>query len=282
MRFGIVTPALNARTWFRACAASVRAAAQAAPSLAVTHYVRESDRSAPSVQEWAEAAGCVYRQGPDAGLYDAIGAGLRQAAADGAEILGWLNADEQYLPGALAAAERAFESNPRIGLVFGDYLILGADGSLLSARREIPARLLYLRNSVNYLFSCTVFFRRSVWESSAQFDPSYRLVADKQFYLGLLSSGVRAQLLPEYMAAFTSTGRNASLDPAAPAEWERLRAECGAAPSAGVRSAIRALRILEKTVHGYYFPDRIRTTLFAPDGTPKSVHALVGSRWRWS
>ena len=112
MQFGIVTPVLNGRAFFRACAASVRAAATEAPSLRVSHYVRESSRSKKPCTDLAETFGCSYVRTEDNGLYDAIEAGLDQAATDGCDILAWLNADEQYLPGALAAAERVFESNP--------------------------------------------------------------------------------------------------------------------------------------------------------------------------
>lgn len=281
MQFGIVTPVLNGRTFFRACAASIRAAASEAPSLKVAHYVRESSRSTSSCRDFAGEYDCAYIQSEDNGLYDAIEAGLNQAANDGCEILGWLNADEQYLPGALAAAERVFESNPKIGLVFGDYLLLDPNGRILSARREIPARLLYLRNSTNYLLSCTVFFRRSVWTQFGGFNHSYRLVADKEFYLRLLKNGVHPALLTQYVGAYTATGQNASLDPGAVAEWTRLRHESGAFASQPLRLAVRSLRLFEKAIHGCFFPAFVKTALFTPDGTRHTVRALAGSTWRW-
>ncbi len=247
----------------------------------VSHYVRESSRSKKPCTDLAETYGCSYVRTEDNGLYDAIEAGLDQAATDGCDILAWLNADEQYLPGALAAAERVFESNPKIGLVFGDYLLLDPQGKILSARREIPARLLYLRNSTNYLLSCTVFFRRSVWNDFGGFNRSYRLVADKEFYLRLLQNGVHAALITQYVGAYTATGQNASLSPDAVAEWTRLRREAGAFASKPLRIAVRSLRLLEKAVHGCFFPTFVKTALFAPDGSRHTVRTLAGSTWRW-
>ena len=281
MKFGIVTPVLDARARFRACAASVRAAAATARGVEVVHFVRESSASRAPVEDFAAAYGCDYVRAPDRGLYDAVAAGLDAACAAGCDVLAWLNADEQYLPDALGHAQRTLESNRRLGLVFGDYLLLGPDGALRAARREIPARLLYLRNGVNYLLSCTVFFRREVWQRSPRFDLSYPRLADKKWYLSVLSSGVRAGLVTRYLAAFSMTGRNASLDPAAPAEQARLRAEAGAFPSPLARRAVRALRVLDKAIHGCYFPDPVDAPLFAPDGSPLRVRGRAGPFWRW-
>ena len=223
MKLGVVTPVLDGRARFRACASSVRAAAAALRGGEIVHFGRESAASKEPVEDLAAEFGCVYERAPDRGLYDAIAAGLDAACAAGCDALAWLNADEQWLPDAPGHAQRFFETNAGIGLVFGDYLLLGPDGSLRAARRELPARLIYLRNGVNYLLSCTVFFRRSVWEGSARFDLSYTRLADKKWYLGVLSSGVRAALCPRYLGAYAMTGSNASLRPGAAEEQARLR-----------------------------------------------------------
>lgn len=280
-RFGIVTPALDARRTFAACAASVARCRTVARDAETIHFVRESDRSAETVEDIALAHGCDYLRGPDSGLYDAIARGLDDACAAGCDAVGWLNADEQYLPCALAAAQRVFESNGSIGLVFGDYLLLDSAGAVRAARREIPARRFYLRNGVNYLLSCTVFFRREVWENSKRFDLSYRFLADKKFYLSLLDSGVKCSLIPEYLAAFSMTGNNASLLPDAVAEQARLRDEIGAFRSPAARGAVRALRALDKALHGCYFPDGLDCELFAPDGSPVRASGRFSPFWRW-
>lgn len=282
MKFGIVTPVLGGRERFRACAASVRRAAAFEPGIEALHLVRESDASPDTVADFAAAAaGCDFRRAPDAGMYDAVRRGLDEAAAAGCDVLAWLNADEQYLPAALGAARRAFESNARIGLVFGDYLLLGPDGVPRAARREIPARRFYLRHGVNYLLSCTVFFRREAWEASAKLDLSYRFLADKKLYLGMLDAGVRAALLPELVGAYAMTGRNASLDADALAEQARLRAEAGAFASPLARAAVRGLRVLDKAVHGCYARRRVEADLLAPDGAPAPFRGRLPPFWRW-
>ena len=174
LKFGIVTPVLNARATFKACAASVQAHCAEIPG---AHFVRESASSAVPCEDIAAAFGCDYRRAADAGMYDALGRGLDDAVAAGCDILGWLNADEQHLPGAFRAVRAAFDADPALDIVFGDYLILGADAAVLAARREIPARRLYLRQGVNYLLSCTVFFRSALWIRLGGFDsPTQRFV----------------------------------------------------------------------------------------------------------
>ena len=49
----------------------------------------------------------------DSGQSEAINKGLRRARG---EFIGWLNSDDIYLPGAVAAAVQIFQSHPRAGL----------------------------------------------------------------------------------------------------------------------------------------------------------------------
>lgn len=284
MKFGVATAVRDGCGTFRACALSVRAAAAAArlaPEDAV-HFVQESSASARSVHDVAAAAGCDFASAPDRGIYDGIGRALDRAAAAGCDVLSWLNADEQYLPAAFGAAQRIFESNAAISIVFGDYLILGRGGRPRAARREIPARSLYLRNGVNYLMSCTVFFRRAVWEAARPFSDRYRLLADKEFYMRALGSGFRASLATEYLGAYSLTGGNASLDAGTAAEESaRLRAELHAFASPLARAAIRAARVAEKAFHGCYFPEKVNAELFSPDGAQTRFSGRLSPFWTW-
>ena len=280
MKFGIVTPLLNARATFKACAASVKA--QTAEGAASIHFVRESDASTEKSEDIARPYGCDYACSHDSGLYDAIGRGLDDACASGADVLGWLNADEQYLPDALEAVRRTFESQPDVDLVFGDYLLLDNGGNVVSARREIPARLFYLRHGVNYLLSCTVFFRSRVWRESGGFDPSFKLLADKKFYLNAISSGAKVCHIPQYLGAYGVTGNNASLKSNAAAEQARLRAEFKAYRTGFARGLVRGCRCAEKFIRGCYGRREISTVLFTANGMPRNFRGKVGSDWRWS
>ena len=45
--------------------------------------------------------------------------------------------------------------------------------------------------------------------------------------------------------------------------------------------APEALRVLDKAIHGCYFPDPVDAPLFAPDGSPLRVRGRAGPFWRW-
>src|SRR6185295_19675906 len=78
----------------------------------------------------------------DDGMYDAINRGLRRANG---EICGYLNCDEQYLPGALREVDEYFQSHPQIDVLFGDAILINSDGVPLSYRRATLPTLMHLR-----------------------------------------------------------------------------------------------------------------------------------------
>ena len=281
MKFGIVTPLLDARSFFRPCAVSLKSVRFSNDDDSLIHYVRESSRSRTTCADIAAEIGCDYAVRDDLGIYDAIGGGLDDACRDGADILGWLNADEQALPGAHAAVAETFRKHPSVGIVFGDYLMYDPTAAqVLSARREIPARLFYLPNGVNYLMSCSVFFRREVWLEHGGFDLSYHLLADKKFYLSALSAGVNTRHIRRYLGAYGVTGVNASLAPSASAEQARLRAENGTSRDSLAYKASSVLRAAEKFVRGCYGSRTITSTILDADGSPRVFRGRVGTAWR--
>ncbi len=275
-RFLIVTPALDAWPCIRAAAASV--AAQRGKGLGIRHVVQLHPATRDPSAEWLRRQPSLeLRVASDDGLYDAIGRGFEGACEP---YLGWLNADEQLLPGALEQAARLFDEHPEADLLFGDYLLLDPDGGLAAARREIPARRWYLRHGVNSILSCATVFRRTLWERQQGFDLSYRLLADKEFYLRALDSGAVFHHVPTFWGAFGLTGRNRSTEPHAVDEQARLRRQCGAYPTP-LRLAVRCIRWIEKALRGAYHPQSVKTTLFDAEGQPHELATVAGTRWRW-
>src|SRR5437899_1906048 len=58
-----------------------------------------------------------YVSAPDGGAVDAINRGF---ARSGGSILAWLNADDEYLPGAVRQGVRALAEHPGAAVVYGD------------------------------------------------------------------------------------------------------------------------------------------------------------------
>lgn len=277
--FGIITPTLNAQDCLTACAASVQTQVCSFPH---THWILDSSRSTHSCKSIAQAYGCHYQSVSDISLYDAIQQGLTLACQQGCEWLAWINADEQVLPGAFQAVAQAFQSNPSLDLVFGNYLLVSPSAQVLSARREIPARRLFLRHGVNYLLSCTVYFRASLWQKLKGFDLSYHYLADKKFYLAALESGAHFAHLNAFLGAFGVCSQNLSQHPEARLEQQRLRTEIHGFSTPLLRMGVRALRCSEKLLRGCYLPRTLSTTLFDPAGNPVPFTGCPSTRWKWN
>ena len=213
-------------------------------------------------------------------MYDAINKGWGKAQGD---ILAWLNCDEQYLPGTLAKVAAAFQAHPEVDIVFGDVLLIRPDGSLIAYRKAMPLRWPYVVATHLYVASCTMFFRRHLFDDGFRFHTHYRAGGDAELILRLLRSGARCWHLREYVACFTQTGQNLGATPLAKREEGQMLA---AAPRwiRWGRPVLRGLRWAEKFLYGCYrqggpIAYNVFTDAAASERRPFSV-AHAGHRWR--
>jgi glycosyltransferase involved in cell wall biosynthesis len=274
--FSVVTPTLNGGSRLRSCIGSVRGQI----GVQVEHLIQDGGSVDGSAAWASEQADLRVESGQDGGMYDALNRGFSRAGGD---IVSWLNSDEQYLPGALAAVAARFESDPDVDFVYGDAILVAPGGEPLSARREIPLRLAYMLNGPTYAISCTLFFRRRLLEQGLlAFDPSYRIVGDTDVVLRLLRHGRKSSKVDRYIGLFGVTGHNLSTHPDFAAEAERVRREHGAFTSPWLRRAVLAGRVAEKLVRGAYRTVSLDYD-YATDEVPnwRRVRASdVG--WRWT
>lgn len=100
---------------------------------------------------------------PDQGPVNAINKGLKLATGD---IVGWLNTDDRYHPGALKRVAKAFESEPDKALCFGRCNIVDAQGreirQWITRFKEFffPFNSRFAIQCLNYISQPTLFFRR--------------------------------------------------------------------------------------------------------------------------
>ncbi len=216
---------------------------------------------------------------PDRGMYDALNKGFDLACGD---ILGWLNADEQYLPGTLAFVAEWFSAHPGHDLLFGDHLVVREDGRLLARRRVPPVRWPYVLVSHLYGLSCAMFFRRRVWDAGIRFDSSYRSAGDADWVVRVLRAGFRAGMTGRPLAAFTLGPDNLSRQAVSREEERRLLAGAPAWIRAG-RGAINAARRAEMALRGSCRRTRsIEYELFTGDDPPdRTRFEARNADWRW-
>jgi len=221
--FTVITPSWKQLEWLKLCAASV--ADQ--EGVEVEHIVQDAGSGA-ELEVWAASRPglqlCVER---DEGMYDAVNRGLRRAKGD---ICSYLNCDEQYLPGALAQVGDYFAKHPEVEVLFGDAVVIDAEGNPTCYRRMVLPTRFHTSLSHLSVFTCSIFFRRSIVERGLLFDTAWKCIGDAVWAHTLLEQNVKMAVLPKPLAAFTVTGENLSQSPKFLQELDRWRTRRGAPP----------------------------------------------------
>jgi glycosyltransferase involved in cell wall biosynthesis len=140
----------------------------------------------------------------DRNLYDAINKGLRRATGD---LVGLLNSDDLYAPGAFAAAE-AVLADPGIEMVIGAAEFFAVeDGREVVLRRLAGAAAVGLTeaNAIgNVTTMNAAIYRRALIERVGLFDDRFPLAADKDFWLRLALAAPRHRVIPETIIRYRS------------------------------------------------------------------------------
>ena len=146
------------------------------------------DRYADRLQAIVEA---------DSGQANAVNKGIR---ATSGEVIGWLNSDDIYCPGALVTIAAYFARHPDIDVVYGDATLIDSHDHVVGRYYTRPwdPRLLPRRP---YLCQPAVFFRRRVVERFGPLDESLLFNMDYEYWLRLASGGARFAYLPLTLAS---------------------------------------------------------------------------------
>jgi glycosyltransferase involved in cell wall biosynthesis len=246
MQFSIVTPSFRNSEWLKLCVASV-----ADQGVELEHIVQDSC-SDDGTQEWLPNDSRVKAfVEKDKSMYDAVNRGLLRAKG---EILGYINCDEQYLPGALNAVRDFFLKHPEIEVLFSDTIVVNAEGTYLCHRRALVPDVYHSWLSGNLaILTCATFFRRSLVDRRGIFfEPSLRYIGDVVWVLKLLENKVPMAVLPRFTSIFTETGDNMSTKPNANREKAELAAK---APSWARRACFLFVLHyrLRRLLAGYYW-----------------------------
>ena len=189
----IVTPSLNQGRFLPAALASVRA--QEGPR--IEHIVVDGGSTDQTLDVLRDSE-VRWTSEPDSGQSEAINKGIQLAKG---EVIGWLNADDFYLPGALAAAIATFREQPATGMVYANYVDVAEDGTELHRNRSRPFDLAYQLGGGNVVPQPTVFLRREVLDAVGLLDPNLHYAMDLDLWIrvGRVTEIVQVD---EYWAAF--------------------------------------------------------------------------------
>ncbi len=188
-----------------------------------------------------------WESAPDQGQSDALNRAL--AGATG-EWIGWLNADEYYLPGGLVALVAAAEEH-RADVVFGDSITVDQEGKMVGLRASHRFSATILDRYGPFPASVAVVIRRSMLDE-APWDPSLDVIMDWDLYLGLSRKGATFHHVRYPVGAFRLHDEQMSLRPGQGATT-RVRQRYGIPTSRWSRRYGRALHRLRKLEAGSYF-----------------------------
>jgi GT2 family glycosyltransferase len=199
--FTIVTPCLNGAATLSATLASVRDQRYDGD---VEHVVVDGGSTDGTLDILAAAPGVRYVSEPDRGLSDAVNKGIRMATGD---VIGWLNADDVYLPGALAQVGTALARRPGTLWATGPCLIIDADGReirrfVTGYKSFLLRRYSYRMHLVqNFVPAPSTFVRRQAFDRIGVFDERFKYSMDYDLWLRLGRIGAPL-VLDQPLAAF--------------------------------------------------------------------------------
>lgn len=274
MRISIVTPSFNQGPFIEECLVSVKRQNYQA----IEHIVVDgasTDGTVETLRRYALTPGWEHLRWvsePDRGQSDALNKGFRMATGD---IIGWLNSDDRYRPGCIAAVLDAFEKQPEVDVLYGDYTWIDETGRVWQIRREIEfSKFILFYHRVLYIPTTSTFFRRRIIDDENFIDLRFRYAMDYDFFLRLARRGYRFQHLSRVLADFRWHGGSKSGSQSAKQleEHNRIAEMYSGFPhmlpegfARGIafrflRTAAAGLRYSEKLVSGYYFTE-LRTSL---------------------
>jgi glycosyltransferase involved in cell wall biosynthesis len=216
--FSILTPSLNYGKFLRDAVASV--AQQEAET--VEHIIADGGSTDDTVEFLRSTPGSVrWISEPDAGQSDGLSKAFRLSKGD---WIGWLNADEFYLPGTLGAITRMIKQKPDVDVFYGDFIFVDARGAVLRLLPEHRFNDFVLRYYSNFIPSCGTFIRRSAMPHRL-WDKQCRSLMDWDLFLELARGGARFMHIARPFAAFRRHPEQVTARPEAQsaAEFELIR-----------------------------------------------------------
>lgn len=133
----------------------------------------------------------------DRGQAHAINKGLQHAMGD---IVAYLNSDDLFLPGALAAVAKFFSSHPQTKWLCGDTMMFGGAVRPHVICAEVPKSAAHALSWAYTAPQPGMFWKRELLKDG--FDERWRYCFDHELYVRLLIEGHSCQHLPLTVAGY--------------------------------------------------------------------------------
>lgn len=239
-RFGIVTPTLNAERYLEHTLRSIWS--QATDGIVIDHVLVDGGSTDGTTEVAARFPTRVVVATDDRGMYDAVNRGLAMVEGD---VVGYINADDEVAPGALAAVAEAFAGHADARWLMGTREFIDGDGTAFAWMRPVPFTL---RSYLGLGWSCvpqeTVWMRRDLYEEVGPFDTTFRNTGDYDMYARCRRAS-KPLILPGTLGRFRLHGEQLSFKPEVMArESRRVQEKNGGVDRMGwARGRLLSLRL---------------------------------------
>jgi glycosyltransferase involved in cell wall biosynthesis len=163
-----------------------------------------TDGSRDIIERYRDRIAAVVFE-PDKGPADGLNKGFARTTGD---ILGYMNADDAYLPGAIGKAVAAFRARPDADVICGHGYIVDRDGTPTRRFRSDPfdARR-YALGGVTVMQQST-FFRRAAFAAGGGFNVANKTSWDGELLLEMSLAGMGFAVVHEYWSIFRIHGES--------------------------------------------------------------------------
>ncbi|NTV84043.1 MAG: glycosyltransferase [Bacteroidales bacterium] len=183
-KISIITPSFNQVSFLKETVKSIHSQKV---DLEVEHIIVDGGSTDGSA-EYLKLPGnpFMWVSEADRGQADAVNKGIRMATG---EIIGWLNSDDLYLPGALQAVADHFRKHPECRWLYGRCLIIDKSGkerwkwitSYKNARLKKFTYSKLLRE--NFISQPAVFFRKDLFNEAGPLNLDLHYAMDYDLWL---------------------------------------------------------------------------------------------------
>ena len=261
----VVTPSYNQAAFLEETMRSVLL--QAYPNLKYVVVDGESTDGSIDIIRKYESHLSRWISENDRGAADAIRKGFSGSNSD---ILGWLNADDLYLPDTLFRVAAGFKEG--VDVVYGNTYWIDSTGRRLGERRQTPFTSMgYLYGGADLQQPAT-FWRRALFEECGGMDPTFSFAFDTDLFCRFATRGARFHQIRSFVASFRihEKAKSATEQEQCAMDLRRIRKthlshSFNSLPSISIRVIARARRFLWYLWQGDLFwllgriPDRIRS-----------------------
>lgn len=194
MRFSVITVTYNSKEHLRETVESVLS--QDCPDL---EYILvdggSTDGTLDIIRRYAAADSRIrWISEPDEGISDAFNKGIKLATG---ALIGIINSDDTYAPGALPAVAEAFGCYPECDVFYGDVIRLQGNTPVFRLKPADLKRTIWREMPLNH---AATFVTQRAYDKVGAFDIGLKTAMDYDMILRLYKGGCRFSYLDKVLA----------------------------------------------------------------------------------